>query len=86
MGLSLRDCQVSNFHSKRVITYIVLLPELVLAMCKVAFAPDMTMFSLDEVLAELSLKEVVQLGQLLLRLGGRALGRGGCLLRLLGLL
>ena len=67
-------------------TYIVLLPELVLAMCKVAFAPDMTMFSLNEVLAELSLKEVVQLGQLLLRLGGRALGRGGCLLRLLALL
>ena len=63
-------------------TYIVLLPEFVLAVCKVTFAPDMTMFSLDEVLAELSLKEVVQLGQLLLRLSGRPLSRGGGLLRL----
>jgi len=84
--VGLRDCQVSNFHIKRVSTYIVLLPELVLAVCKVTFAPDMTMFSLDEVLAELSLKEVVQLGQLLLRLSGRGLTRGGGLLRLLALL
>lgn len=80
--MGLRDCQVSNFHIKRVSTYIVLLPELVFAVCKVTFAPDMTMFSLDEVLAQLSLKEVVQLGQLLLRLSGRPLSRGGGLLRL----
>jgi hypothetical protein len=72
--------------SKRASTYIILLPELVFAVCKVAFASDMAMFCLDKMLAELSLKEVVQLGQLLLCLSGRSLSRGGGLLRLLSLL
>jgi len=44
-------------------TYIVLLPELVFTVSKVAFASDMAMFFLDKMFAELSLKEVVQLGQ-----------------------
>jgi hypothetical protein len=44
-------------------TYIVLLPELVFAVGKMAFASHMAMFCLDKMLAELSLKEVVQLGQ-----------------------
>jgi hypothetical protein len=83
-----RDMRVLNLSFLKVSTYIVLLPELVFAVCKVAFATDMTVFSLDEMLAELSLKEVVQLRQLLLRLSlsGSALSRCGGLLRVLSLL
>ena len=64
-----RGMQFLNLNFKKESTYIVLLPELVFTVRKVAFASDMTVFSLNEMFAELSLKEVVQLRQLLLRLG-----------------